>query len=68
MHICLIFLLVTWFHFLCSFFEYSENIFTTSCSKISEASVDQLKLFLAIRFEGEAGMVMIIIMIINNND
>ncbi|XP_019853444.1 PREDICTED: E3 ubiquitin-protein ligase HACE1-like [Amphimedon queenslandica] len=33
-----------------------ENIFTTSCSKISEASVDQLKLSLAIRFEGEAGM------------
>lgn len=38
-------------------FNSAENIFTTSCSKISEASVDQLKLSLAIRFEGEAGMV-----------
>ena len=36
-----------------------ENIFNTSCTKISESAVSVLKESLMIRFTGEAGMVYI---------
>ena len=42
---------------LMSVFVFSDNIFTTSCAKISESSVNALKENLTIRFIGEAGMV-----------
>lgn len=40
-----------------SHLPFKESVFTTSCSRIADASPNQLKEGLLIRFDGEAGMV-----------